>query len=226
MKNGKTIAERIRGYCDAADDERCYPTTIAGRAEGYGLNPGAEIGLLRAWADEIETEIEAARQTPKWYEEFLSLLDVALERPLNDGESIKAWLDRNYIAIPTDKDGRPWATCDECQPNDTELIGEVCGYAVNASGRVRVIVVTDNGEGDYDASELSRVVPDTQERIDEDAWKGAIDYWGCGYVNCDNCPAKVDGKKPNELYGTYNCDQAKVHDLLRRQRELDGRSAC
>lgn len=67
--------------------------------------------------------------------------------------------------------------------------------------------------------------PDTQERIDRDAMKGKYEYWGCTGSECHNCPALVDGKKPNQRYGILWCGCAMRLDLLRRQRELDGRDA-
>lgn len=67
--------------------------------------------------------------------------------------------------------------------------------------------------------------PDTQERIDEDARKMLNEYWGCWDIACDECPAKIDGKDPSELYGVDNCVTAQTLDLLRRQRALDAKSA-
>lgn len=67
--------------------------------------------------------------------------------------------------------------------------------------------------------------PDTQERIDEDAQKDAFDYWRCNGVSCRECPSMIDGKKPRHRYGVDWCSDAKTLDLLRRQRELDGRDA-
>lgn len=62
---------------------------------------------------------------------------------------------------------------------------------------------------------------DTQERIDEDALKPFGDYWRCRDVeHCDECPAKIDGKKPKKRYGVLSCKTAKILDLLRRQRKL------
>ena len=73
--------------------------------------------------------------------------------------------------------------------------------------------------------ELTHREPDSQERINEDAMKGEYEYWGCNGVECTRCPALVDGKKPKERYGVLWCSGAKTLDLLRRQRELDGRDA-
>lgn len=67
--------------------------------------------------------------------------------------------------------------------------------------------------------------PDTQERIDGDALKCVSEYWGCTGVECMRCPALVDGEKPRHRYGVDWCSDAMTLDLLRRQRELDGRDA-
>lgn len=68
---------------------------------------------------------------------------------------------------------------------------------------------------------------DTQERIDEDALKLIDEYWGCCGKDCDECPVTIDGKTPYQRYGLdmINCNAAKTLDLLRRQRELDGRES-
>lgn len=67
--------------------------------------------------------------------------------------------------------------------------------------------------------------PDTQERIDADALKDMYEYWGCTGIGCNKCPALVDGKNPRHRYGVDWCYEAITLDLLRRQRELDGRDA-
>lgn len=67
--------------------------------------------------------------------------------------------------------------------------------------------------------------PDTQERIDGDAMKCASDYWRCNGVICRECPSMIDGEKPRHRYGVDWCSDAMTLDLLRRQRELDGRDA-
>lgn len=77
----------------------------------------------------------------------------------------------------------------------------------------------------FNVDRLTHKEPDTQERIDMDALKGDYEYWGCTGSECHNCPALVDGKKPNQRYGILWCGCAMRLDLLRRQRELDGRGA-
>lgn len=74
-------------------------------------------------------------------------------------------------------------------------------------------------------SHLTHREPDTQERIDRDALKDMYEYWGCAKIGCNKCPALVDGKNPRHRYGVDWCYEATTLDLLRRQRELDGRNA-
>ncbi len=72
-------------------------------------------------------------------------------------------------------------------------------------------------------SNITHREPDSQERIDRDAMKGEYEYWGCTGSECHNCPALVDGMKPSQRYGILWCGRATRLDLLRRQRDLDGR---
>ena len=94
---------------------------------------------------------------------------------------------------------------------------------------LRISVMSIDGNevtsgGWFLASEYSHTHPDTQERIDGDAVNPSFaKYWGCSGIGCDECPASVDGKLPDERYGTSGCREAMVLDLLRRQRELDAR---
>lgn len=70
---------------------------------------------------------------------------------------------------------------------------------------------------------LTHREPDTQERIDADARKDYTEYWHCGSALCSDCPAVIDGKLPRDRYDCVHCGNAQRLDLLRRQRELDGR---
>ena len=68
--------------------------------------------------------------------------------------------------------------------------------------------------------DLTHEQPDTLERIEEDAKKKLWHYWVCSGARCAECPALIDGKTPKDHYHTDYCEEAKVLDLLRRQREL------
>ena len=67
-----------------------------------------------------------------------------------------------------------------------------------------------------------RPIVDTWERLEEDAEKDYVNYWGCERIPCYDCPAIVDGKKPDERYIVANCSEAVKCDLVRRARALAG----
>lgn len=103
-------------------------------------------------------------------------------------------------------------------------------------GRVRVVAVSHRGRaavrpwGRKDGrgarwvplSSLLGERPDSWWRLREDVRKDYTAYWGCIGFCCDKCPALVDGKKPNERYGTAGCHMAKQLDLLARAERLAG----
>lgn len=63
---------------------------------------------------------------------------------------------------------------------------------------------------------------DTQASLDEDTMKWFVDYWKCDGHLCRDCPAKINGLRPDEFYQTTGCcDMAMTQDILARQRELD-----
>ena len=70
---------------------------------------------------------------------------------------------------------------------------------------------------------LTHIPPETQERIDNDVQKTMSEYWECVSFCCSDCPARINGKTPDDRYSAAGCDDAMKFDLLRRQRELDAR---
>lgn len=103
-------------------------------------------------------------------------------------------------------------------------VGENYNPEHRANGRI-CITRGDCLYGYPKPEQVTHREPDTQKRIDRDALKDQYEYWGCTGTECMRCPALVDGKKPRHRYGVDWCKDAKLHDLLRRQRELDGRDA-
>ncbi len=67
---------------------------------------------------------------------------------------------------------------------------------------------------------LTHERPDSWKRIEEDARKLAADYWGCFNFDCDDCPAEVDGERPNERFDTGGCGYAQQIDIVRRAKAL------
>lgn len=84
----------------------------------------------------------------------------------------------------------------------------------------------DNSSGAVMASRLTHEQPDSLERIQQDAVKASLDYWGCkSHISCNECPALIDNKKPRDHYGVSNYSRAMTCDLLRRQRKVLERDA-
>lgn len=71
--------------------------------------------------------------------------------------------------------------------------------------------------------EREREETDSWERLEEDAGKGFIEYWGCSGVGCENCPSKVDGVTPRDRY-QCSCAGSVALDIVRRAKELAGAS--
>ena len=69
---------------------------------------------------------------------------------------------------------------------------------------------------------LTHTPTDSWEKLREDSLLGAIDYWGCGAVNCGYCTAVVDGETPLERYNVECCDDAMRLDLIARAEKLAG----
>lgn len=82
---------------------------------------------------------------------------------------------------------------------------------------IQTVYVESRGiKGHACPENLTHREPDTQERIDADVPKTVCKYFGASGKPCDECP--IHGSK-------IGCSNEKMRDLLRRQRELDGRDA-
>lgn len=122
-------------------------------------------------------------------------------------------------------DGKPIVAGETVYPISGDWIGDPLEVeSIDRDGSVRVSLSEGKGWTCYLADRLTHTPPDTQERIDEAARKYFDEYWGCTGAVCDQRPAKIDGEKPKDRFGTNYCSQAIVFDLLRRQRELDKRT--
>ena len=128
-------------------------------------------------------------------------------------------IEREYIDLPLDADGVPIKIGDvvyatryknvECTVLSIERLSD--GW----------LVEVDNGVGcrfRQTSDDFTHKQPDTLERIEEDARKELWHYWGCIGARCAECPALIDGKTPRDHYHTVSCADAKVLDLLHRQR--------
>ena len=94
-------------------------------------------------------------------------------------------------------------------------------HTCHSSGGIRC--ENDTGFACYpQPSQLTHERPDSWERLEEDARKLAVDYWGCFNFDCDDCPAEIDGERPSERFDTGVCDYAQQIDLVRRAKALAG----
>ena len=94
-----------------------------------------------------------------------------------------------------------------------------------SDGMVHLTYEGRNGTEKTVATLLDRLTharPDSWERLDEDAMKSMPKYWGCSFEPCDECPSKIDGKTPAEIYGVSSCSKAKELDIIRRAKALAG----
>ena len=152
-----------------------------------------------------------------------------------DGMLLATAFGRIIAVAETDKRGRVKRTAPEVLGGDGLPIVE--GDVVYELGKDEALTVyevnaqyihtkKENGAvwNNLTAEYLTHTPPDTQERIDSDAVSSSFaKYWGCSGIGCDECPASIDGKMPDDRYGTSGCREAMILDLLRRQRELDKR---
>ena len=133
-----------------------------------------------------------------------------------------------YIQLPF-LEGKPLEVGDKVDGYSQE------GAEVIAIMSEKMVVVRSTIKGGYGypdvayplllwtVSELKRHrEPDTMERIEEDAMKTFYEYWGChSMIDCEDCSAVVDGKKPYERYNSKeSCLHAQKLDLLHRQRKI------
>lgn len=72
------------------------------------------------------------------------------------------------------------------------------------------------------ASWLTHECPDSWGRLREDVVRDSVNYWACSGISCDECPAMVDGKTPNERYETALCETAMQLDIVARAERLAG----
>lgn len=63
---------------------------------------------------------------------------------------------------------------------------------------------------------LTHQKPETLQDLISDLDKGYEEYWGCTDYGCEDCPAKIDGKTPDDYYDKCGCKTAMYKDISRR----------
>ena len=77
-------------------------------------------------------------------------------------------------------------------------------------------------KGGWDLAEgLTHQQPETLQDVIADMDKYYIEYWGCSDCDCEECPAKINGKTPNDYYDTDgNCIFAMYEDIQCRLKAI------
>ena len=123
-------------------------------------------------------------------------------------------------------DGRPLREGETVWYRDHTDPLEVRGISTTDSGAHYVKAYNDyEGEVSAPAEDFTHERPaaDSWERLEEDAGKDFIEYWGCRGVGCDKCPSRVDGSTPRDRY-QCSCAKSVAHDIVRRANALAGAS--
>lgn len=244
-ENIRALADKIDAEIEAA---RCNPLVdlvdsciemhgYPSRCEGERFDRWIERCFIQRPLDENDEPVQFGDDNFDWEDtDECQVSGVQWDATAVDasGRFLATAYDKIVAIAKTDENGRvkrrvPEVLGADGQPVvegetvwDTESGKElrVCAIANAAFGMIQCS--DDDGDcEDYDARHLTHTPPDTQERIDEDAVKCSVDYWGCFGMVCEECPAEIDGEKPWRRYKANNCGQAQMLELLRRQRRLD-----
>lgn len=71
------------------------------------------------------------------------------------------------------------------------------------------------------ADYLTHQKPETLHDLMADLDKDSSEYWGCTDYDCFNCPARIDGKTPDNYYDECgNCNAAMYKDISRRLKAI------
>jgi len=69
------------------------------------------------------------------------------------------------------------------------------------------------------------IEPESREKIWRDAKKSFSGYWNCD-IDCEDCPAKINGENPDDYYAVDSCRIAQTLDVLTRLDDLIGADKC
>ena len=140
--------------------------------------------------------------------------------------SIANAIEGEYIPRPRYEDGEPVQFGDiYTDKNGREWKNGIKSIHIDCNGDFSLHDNTIGNVGRYEVFGQDRRVkrhrPDSLERIEKDAEKQYDIYWKCSGIDCCDCPAIINGKKPDERYETVgDCLNAQKLDLLHRQRKI------
>lgn len=122
---------------------------------------------------------------------------------------------------PRFEDGEPVKFGDEIRLNNR--CGKVNSVKFYSNGNRSIKAVDEDGNwgfvltGKDECIKRPEPKQDTLQDVIADFDKGYIEYWGCGEKACGECPAKINGKTPDNHYDECgNCNAAMHKDIKRR----------
>lgn len=205
MDENESITKELRAYVShCISNFAVWPDPMSDRKPGEWVTRDGILGKLYRIDERFTHELEAKQ--------------AEIDALKSDNADLQARL-YSSIPLPVDADGVVWHIADEvrniCDGRPLRVVA--IGWE---KGRATIVYVDPADEGTLYSGRADKCrhvapePPDSQERIDADAKKGACTYFGRpGLKSCDGCPA----------YGGNSCTRTQFIDLLRRQRELDGR---
>jgi hypothetical protein len=130
-------------------------------------------------------------------------------------------VDSEYIKLPKSMNGK---TIDPRKHQLISIGGRVAredwGYLTYDNEGRAAILTGGCWEALCDCEIVEPPNPLTKEDIDAMVKMTCGDYWQCNMCDdCTECPSKIDGKMPDAYYGVDDCYQAKILDILRKERE-------
>ena len=156
--------------------------------------------------------LDELREIADLQERGLAFVEIGQLRQIADR------IENEYMELPKDADGVP------CRIGDHVRLGETCGrikeMLLFERGGARWEIYLTTLDDSVSADSLRHAKPeppDSQERIDEDAGKGPCEYFGHDEMSCN------EGGKCRAASSHDGCYIYQRLDLLRRQREIDGR---
>lgn len=183
---------------------------------------------MKTLVEELKEMVSCAKEESMYPTEFSEPITghscISSEEECELFQRIIKRIEDEYMPLPKDADGVPIKLGDEVYISEDARKFIVTRFNIKANNTLVSLNFKYGGSKSELLkwpNEISHKEPDTLERIEADARKSMLDYWGCSGVRCENCPALVEGKGPDERYRVDgSCEEAMVLDLLARQRKI------
>lgn len=215
-----TVSTRYGTSTPEIEDSRNHKVVIVAEdsltdiADRIDARFTAELMAKHDEIDGLKADNEALRAKIDEWEKLANKQTDTILKSEHRCQAMQAKLDAS-IPAPLDADGVPCRIGDLLEAEE-HIPRKAVGYYL--ADESTPCVTLDFVSPSIEASRLHHVAPeppDSQERIDADARKGACEYFGRQGKGCVGCPAE------DVVYTLGDCMRKQTLDLLRRQRELE-----